>query len=44
MRCYVNFGMVSGQSIALGSAEGESMVAAGGAETLEITRSRPARS
>jgi hypothetical protein len=38
--------MVSGQSIALGSAEGESMVAACGAggETLEITRSRSARS
>jgi hypothetical protein len=42
----MSFGMVPGQSMALGSAEGESMVATCGAggETLQITRNKPVRS
>lgn len=42
----MSFGMVPGQSLALGSAEGEQMVATCGAggETLEIARSKPVRS
>jgi hypothetical protein len=42
----MSFGMMPGQSVAFGSAEGESMVATCGAggETIEITRSKPVRS
>jgi len=42
----MSFGMVPGQSMALGSAEGESMVATCGAggETLQITQNKPVRS
>jgi hypothetical protein len=42
----MSFGMLPGQTLALGSAEGESMVATcgSGGETLEITRSKPLRS
>jgi hypothetical protein len=42
----MSFGMLPGQSMALGSAEGESMVATCGAggETLQITQDKPVRS
>jgi hypothetical protein len=42
----MSVGMLPGQSIALGSAEGESMIATcgTGGETLEIRRSKPLRS